>query len=114
MRLTTIISSGLLTGIAGSALACDLPKLALLPAKDQMAGKEAAIEADTTRYLQQMVAYKACIGQEYQAAGGDNAPEVVKRVLALRATAATEEESFMKKLYETNMGKPAPSFDAPN
>jgi hypothetical protein len=113
MRFNTIICAGLLTGMAGSALACDLPKLAVIPAKDQIAGKEAAIDADTIRYLQQMIAYKACIGQEYQAAGGDNAPDVIKRVLGLRASAATDEETFMKKLYEGSMGKAAPTFDAP-
>jgi hypothetical protein len=110
MRFATIISSGLLIGIAGNALACDLPKLAVIPPKEAVAGKEAAIEADTIRYLQQMIAYQACIGQEFQAAGGNNAPDVIKRVLGLRATAATEEEAFMKKLFESNMGKPAPTF----
>jgi hypothetical protein len=110
MRFATIISSGLLAGVAGNVLACDLPKLVVIPPKEQVAGKEAAIEADTVRYLQQMIAYQACIGQEFQAAGGNNAPDVIKRALALRATAATDEESFVKKLYESNMGKPAPTF----
>jgi hypothetical protein len=113
MRFTTILCGGLLTGVAGSALACDLPKLAVIPEKEQAAGKEAAIEADTTRYFQQMMVYKACIGQEYQAAGGENAPDLIKRVLGLRAKAATEEEDFVKRLYENNVGKPAPAIAAP-
>jgi hypothetical protein len=109
MRFATIITSGLLTGVAGNALACDLPKLAVIPPKEEVAGKEAAIEADTARYLQEITVYQACIGQEYQAAGGNDAPDIIKRVLGLRAQAATEEESFVKKLYESSMGKPAPT-----
>jgi hypothetical protein len=104
MRFTTILCGGLLTGVAGNALACDLPKLALIPPKDQVAGKEAEIRAAANMYFTAMQAYSACVQAELTAAGGDAAPEVLKRVLISRNNTAVAEAEFMMKLFTENVG----------
>lgn len=104
MRLTTIICGGLLTGLAGQALACDLPKLAVIPPKDQAAGKEAEIRAAANTYFTAMQAYTACIQGELSAAGGDTAPDLVKRVLVSRNNTAVAEAEFMMKMFTDNYG----------
>ena len=104
MRITTIICAGMLSGIAGSALACDLPKLAVIPPKDQVAGKEEAIRTAANAYFTAMQAYTACIQAELAGAGGDAAPDIVKRVLVARNNAAVAEAEFMMKLFTSNVG----------
>ena len=104
MRFTTIISSGLLTGIAGSTLACELPKLAAIPAKEQVAGKEAEIRAAANAYFTAMQTYTACIQSELTAAGGDSAPDLIKRILVSRNNTAVAEAEFMMKLFTDNVG----------
>jgi hypothetical protein len=104
MRITTIIGGGLLAAIAGSAMACDLPKLAVIPPKDQVAGKEAEIRAAANAYFTGMQAYTACIQAELAGAGGDAAPPLVKRVLVARNNTAVAEAEFMMKLFTDNVG----------
>jgi len=104
VRLTTTISSVLLTGIAGSALACDLPKLAAIPAKEQVAGKEMEIRAAANTYFTAMQTYTACVQSELSAAGGDSAPELIKRILVSRNNTAVAEAEFMMKLFTDNVG----------
>ena len=105
MRITTIICGGLLTGIAGSAMACDLPKLVVIPPKDQVPGKEAEIRAAANAYFVGMQAYTACVQAELAGAGGDAAPAVVKAVLVSRNNVAVREAEFMMKLYTENVGQ---------
>ncbi len=118
MRFTTIICSGLFSATAGSALACTLPKLAVIPPKDQVVGREAELTAAMTEYSTAMDAYVSCIRAELDAAGGDNAPEIVRRVLISRNNIAVAEVEFMIKLYTDNVvptasaagqGPPAPA-----
>jgi hypothetical protein len=104
MRFTTIILSGLLTSIAGSALACDLPKLAAIPSKEQVAGKEAEIRVAANEYFTAMQGYTACIQSELTAAGGDSAPDLIKRILVSRNNTAVAEAEFMMKLFTANVG----------
>ena len=104
MRITTIICGGLLSGIAGSALACDLPKLAVIPAKDQIAGKEAEVRAAANAYFVGMQAYTACLQAELVGAGGESAPAVVKAVLVSRNNVAVREAEFVMKLFTENVG----------
>jgi hypothetical protein len=99
MRITTIISSGILSGLAGVSLACELPNLAIIPPKDQIAGKEDAVRVAATAYFEAMKVYTACIQAELTAAGGDAAPTLVKRVLVSRNNTAVAEAEFMMKLY---------------
>ena len=104
MRITTLIGAGILTGIAGSALACDLPKLAVIPPKDQVAGKEAEVRASASAYFTAMQAYTACIQAELAGAGGESAPAIVKKVLVARNNSAVAEAEFMMKLFTDNVG----------
>jgi hypothetical protein len=104
MRITTIICGGILTGIAGGAMACDLPKIAIIPPKDQVAGKEAEIRAAAGAYFTAMQAYTACIQAELAGAGGEAAPDVVKKVLVARNNAAVAEAEFVMKLFTNNVG----------
>ena len=109
MRLTTIICGGIFSAMAGSAVACTLPKLALIPPKDQVAGKESAVTAAMMDYSTGMDAYVGCIRAELDAAGGDNAPALVKSVLILRNNTAVAEKEFMIKLYTENVASAAPA-----
>jgi hypothetical protein len=115
MRITTIIGGGLLAGIAGSAMACDLPKLAVIPPKDEVAGMEAEIRAAANAYFTGMQAYTACIQTELADAGGESAPPLVKRVLVARNNSAVAEAEFMMKLFTDNVGpvEAAPVGSAP-
>ncbi|HJR71672.1 MAG TPA: hypothetical protein VKA43_16630 [Gammaproteobacteria bacterium] len=113
MRFTTIVSAGLLCGVAGSALACDLPKLAVIPPKDRIVGREAEISTAANNYFTAMQAYAACIQQEITAAGGDSAPDLVKRILVSRNNTAVAEAEFMMKLYETTFGPANPAAAPP-
>jgi hypothetical protein len=113
MRFTTIISGGLITGIAGSALACELPKLAVIPSKEEVAGKEVEIRTAANTYFTAMQAYTACIQSELLAAGGDSAPDLLKRVLVSRNNTAVAEAEFMMKLFTENVGPAEPATAAP-
>jgi hypothetical protein len=104
MRITTILCSGLLAGFAGNALACDLPKLVVIPAKDQVAAKEAEIRAAAATYFTGIQAYTACVQAELVGAGGDSAPVVVRQVLVARNNAAVAEAQFVMKLFMDNVG----------
>jgi hypothetical protein len=104
MRITTIICGGLLTGIAGSALACELPELPIIPPKDQVAGKEAELRATANEYFTAMQAYTACIQAELAGAGGDAAPDLLKRILVSRNNTAVAEAEFMMKVFTDNVG----------
>jgi hypothetical protein len=113
MRFTTIICGGLLTGITGSAMACDLPKLAVIPPKDQVAGKEAEIRLAANEYFTAIQTYTACIQAELVTLGGDAAPDVVKRVLVSRNNTAVAEAEVMMKLFTDNVGPADPAAAAP-
>lgn len=113
MRITTLIGGGILIGIAGNALACDLPKLAVIPPKDQVAGKEAEIRAAASAYFTAMQAYTACIQAELAGAGGESAPDLVKKVLVARNNSAVAEAEFMMKLFTDNVGAAAPGVGGP-
>lgn len=109
MRLTTIICGGLFSAMAGSAVACTLPKLALIPPKDEVAGKESEVAAAMMEYSTGMDAYVGCIRAELDAAGGDNAPALIKSVLVLRNNTAVAEKEFMIKLYTEHVASAGPS-----
>jgi len=113
MRITTIVSAGLFCAVAGSALACDLPKLAVIPPKAQIVGNDGPVRLAANAYFTAMQAYAACIQQELVAAGGDSAPDLVKRILVSRNNTAVAEAEFMMKLFETNVGPADPAAAAP-
>jgi hypothetical protein len=104
MRLTTIIFSGIFAGIAGSALACELPKIPIIPPEDEVAGKEAELRTAAAAYFAAMQAYTACVQAELAGAGGDSAPDLLKRVYVARNNTAVAEAEFMMKLFTDNVG----------
>jgi hypothetical protein len=55
-------------------------------------------------YFTGMQAYAACIQAELLAAGGDDAPDLVKKVLVSRNNTAVAEAEFMMKLFTDNVG----------
>jgi hypothetical protein len=113
MRVTTIIGASVLCGVAGTALACDLPKLPLIPPKDQVAGKEAQITAAVQGYFAAMQLYTTCVKNDLTAAGGDGAPAVVKKAHVDRNNTAVREAEFMMKLFTDNVGAAAPGVGGP-
>lgn len=104
MKISAIVCGGILSGIAGSALACDLPKLVVIPPKEQVAGKEAEIRTAANTYFTAMQAYAACIQAELSGAGGEAAPKVVRDVLVRRNNDAVAEAEFVMKLFTENVG----------
>jgi len=108
MRITTIVCAGILAGIlagiAGSAIACELPKLIIIPEKAQVAGKEDEIRAAAKTYFTAMEAYSACNLAELTGAGGESAPLLIRQALTRRINAARAEEDFMMKLFQANVG----------
>ena len=104
MRITAIICGGILSSIASSALACDLPKLVIIPEKEQVAGKDAEIRAAASAYFTAMQAYTACIQAELVGAGGEAAPGILKQILVSRNNAAVAEAEFVMKVFTENVG----------
>jgi len=100
-----------LAGIAGSAVACELPKLVIIPPKDEVVGKETEIRTAAAAYFTGMQAYTACVQAELVGAGGDSAPPIIKAVLIGRNNAAVAEAEFVMKLFTQNVGgvEPAPA-----
>ena len=108
MRFATIVSAGFALGVASSALACDLPKLVAIPPKDQVPAREVEIRVSASIYFTAMQTYAACIQEELTAAGGESAPDLVKRILISRNNTAVAEAQFMMKLFESNVGPAVP------
>lgn len=110
MRGFKWVLAGVMSGIAGPGLACTMPALAVIPPKAEVAGKEAAIQADANRYFTEMQVYTTCVLEELKAAGGDAAPDLLRRVLVSRNNTAVAEAEFMMKLFTENV---APAVSAP-
>lgn len=104
MRWSTMVLAGALSGVASTGYACTLPKLAIIPPKAEVAGKEAAINADANRYFTEMQAYTVCLQAELAAAGGESAPDLLRRILVSRNNTAVAEAEFMMKLFTENVG----------
>jgi hypothetical protein len=109
MRLTAIVGVSLFCGATSTAYACTLPKLLIVPPADQVAGREAEIRAAANTYFTEMQAYTACVQEALAAAGGDAAPDLVKRVYVARNNTAVAEAEFMMKLFTDNVGAASPT-----
>jgi hypothetical protein len=109
------IAAGLWLGaLASTALACEMPPLVAIPAKDKIGDQGAALRDATKVYFEQMKAYTDCVQAELTAAGGNSAPTVMKTVLIARNNAAVAEADAVKKLFEANVGPavvPASQFN---
>ncbi len=71
MRITKIAAALLMSGTAGVGLACTLPPLVAIPAKDAVGDKGPQIQQETSQYFEAMKAFTACVQAELTAAGGD-------------------------------------------
>ena len=114
MRSWLALSTALLLGSGYSIVAaagCENPPLVLIPAAETLSKKEQerkkeqekAAEA-MQKYSNAMQAYVACIQEELKAAGGDNAPELTKKVLVARNNAAVAEFEAVDKWYKASAG----------
>jgi hypothetical protein len=92
----------LLAAVASAAMACDLPKLPVIP--DQIGDQAPAVTAATSAYFEGMRAYAACIQSALAAAGGDSAPASLKAILSARSAAAIAEAQAVDKLYRERVG----------
>jgi esterase/lipase len=114
MRVIHIVAGLWLGALASTALACELPPLVVIPPKDKV-GDQAAVVRDATKtYFDQMKVYTDCVQAELTAAGGNNAPTVMKTVLIARNNAAVAEADAVKKLYDASVGPavvPASQFN---
>lgn len=86
------------------AFACDEPPLVVIPAKDKVGDRAAAVRAETAAYFQGIQSYVACIQAELAAAGGDAAPTAIKAVLVARNNNAVAEAQAVRKLFDANVG----------
>ena len=113
MNVTKTIVAGLLVTVAGAAGACEIPKLVVIPTKENAVGKEEGLRAAFMQYRQGMEAYTQCVQAELSAAGGDKAPAAFKSASVLRNNAAVAEVQAMDKLFNDNVGaipaSPGPS-----
>src|SRR5688572_16487809 len=100
IRTINVVGGVLLAAVALPALACDLPKLPVIPARDQIGDQAPAVTAATSAYFEGMRAYADCIASALAAAGGDAAPASVKNALVERNHAAVAEAQAIQKLYQ--------------
>ena len=94
----------LLCAISSTGFACTLPPLVAIPAKDKVGDQAPAIRDSTNAYFEQMKMFTDCVQSELTAAGGDQAPRLVKALLIARNNAAVAEAEAVKKLFEANVG----------
>jgi len=94
----------LLCAISSTGFACTLPPLVAIPAKDKVGDQGSALRESTNAYFEQMKAYTDCIQTALTAAGGDQAPTLMKSLLIARNNAAVAEAETVKKLFEASVG----------
>lgn len=82
------------------AFACELPKLPVIPAADQIGDRAPAISEATSAYFDGIREYASCIQEELAAAGGDAAPASIRTVLVARANVAVTEAQVVQKLFQ--------------
>jgi hypothetical protein len=104
MRAIHMVAGLWLGALASTTMACDLPPLVAIPAKDKIGDQAAAIRDATKTYFDAMKVYTDCVQAELTAAGGNSAPSVTKAVLVARNNAAVAEADAVKKLFEANVG----------
>ena len=100
IRATNVVGGLLLGAVALPALACDLPKIPVIPARDQIGDQAPAVTAATSAYFESMRAYADCIEAALAAAGGDAAPASFKDAMIERNNAAVIEAQAVQKLFQ--------------
>ena len=107
LRFTNVLCAALLSGVAGPTLACTVPPLVAIPAKEQISAKAAQVGAEVSTYFEAMKTYAACIQQELTAAG--DAQPAIKALLVQRNNVAVAEAQAVQKLYNEHMAGAAPA-----
>jgi len=100
IRATNVVGGLLLAAAALPALACELPKIPVIPERDKIGDQAPAVTAATSAYFEGMRAYADCIEAALAAAGGDAAPVSLKDALIERNHAAVAEAQEVQKLYQ--------------
>jgi hypothetical protein len=113
MSVTKFLCAGLLFSAGSVSLACDLPPLVAIPAKEDVGGQAAQLQTDVAAYVEAMRAFTACVQAELVAAGGDAAPTVVKAVLVNRNNLAVAEVDAVLKALNEVAAPPATAAPAP-
>src|SRR5262245_52321465 len=100
IRATNVVGGLLLAAVALPALACELPKIPVIPERDKIGDQAPAVTAATSAYFEGMRAYADCIESALAAAGGDAAPTSLKDALIERNHVAVLEAQEVQKLYQ--------------
>ena len=115
MKVVQAMAAVALCAVSSTSLACTLPPLVAIPAKDKVGDQADAIRAAANAYRDGMQAYTECVKAELDAAGGvDKAPTLMKQVLIARNNAAVAEVETVRKLLDANVGLvpvPASTFN---
>jgi hypothetical protein len=83
------------------AMACELPTVPQIPGEDDLEPGPAAqqIALEVQDYFLAMQTYTECVVAELDSAGGDNAPQPLRRLLIARNNAAIAEAEAVQKLW---------------
>ena len=87
--------------VCSSVAACDLPALASVPEKTD---DTASVMRDVRRYSDSIAEYTACLREELEDAGGDEAPPLVRSILVTRNNHAVDEHKAVTELYAKRVG----------
>ena len=101
MKFAGIVCAGLLS-VAGTATACNMPRLVAIPPKAE-ARDQIYLRAALTTYVDAMKVYTACVQQELTTAGGDSAPTIVRAVLAGRKNSADAEVEAVMAQFNASL-----------
>jgi hypothetical protein len=110
MKISRIVIAGASLYAATTALACEIPSMIMIPTdKSELQGNEQRLRDDAQAYIDGMNAYVQCIRAELTAAGGDEAPPMIKSLLVRRNNeAAAESEAVVNWLKEALGGAADP------
>ena len=104
MQITNLVAVALLASVSTTALACEMPRLVIIPDQEAAAGNAAQIRMEVMSYWQAMLAYTGCIRAELNAAGGESAPSLTKAVLVSRNNVAVAEVEAVLTRFRASVG----------
>jgi hypothetical protein len=116
MKAIRIIGGLLLSGCASVGFACQVPALMEVPTTDAIKENVQSFYTQWVAYRDGMQAFLTCTQQSLVAAGGDNAPALLKAALVRRNNAAVQEYTAVAKLYDERvlpLVKPSPGAAVP-
>lgn len=107
MTALRLLIMTLLAGSGAAAIACENPPLVQIPAGGLDERARQRVADDFGEYIEAMKVYTACIQAELAAAGGDNAPPLMKAALVMRNNGAVAEVNAMIKVFNDRLGAAA-------